>query len=516
VQARLDRLGIRSRMEHRPRALAAASFIMKARQLFTGFHCTGALPGGSRPSDSDSKNDGPAMRRALGCRAQQLFIDGDYEELDATMRRAARSLADLPDGSSSYEGLVRGLSDLFDGRFDPEQAFAHTADWRRAVKNSVIAELIEAMLLRDWGWSARGTGYANTVSAQNMAIYSERTEMAATALAELTERASDNPLWYTLSLDVGLDQAKDRDTLRNIFDRGIEKAPDYLPLYRAMLRILMPRWGGSFDEVDRFIDQMQARNARDRGYERYAQLYAIYAWLEGDTLDLFADTGAGWSGMKLGFAGLTKRYPQSDAVLNTFANFSCRASDKDTYLQLRKAVGLKPASSVWSDKISVESCDKKLGVTAEEVRNVALTPAAVTQERVRSLGGIELGMTLAELQAAKGAPAEKNSTEWMYYSVDAQHDGKLIVSFTPSDPPSDGVVQTILFSGDEASAPRELPYLIGRSRDQIVEEYGKRSRRGMTAEGDMTFRFPNGLYVITRNEKVYRYGVAALNQRRDP
>jgi|ERR1700683_1655470 len=34
------------------------------------------------------------------------------------------------------------------------------------------------------------------------------------------QSAVDNPLWYNLSLDVGLDQSKDKVDLREIFDEG--------------------------------------------------------------------------------------------------------------------------------------------------------------------------------------------------------------------------------------------------------------------------------------------------------
>ena len=188
------------------------------------------------------------------------------------------------------------------------------------------------MIFTEWAWSARGHGFANSISSQNMVLYSFRTEMAAAALDDVRDGASNNPLWYSLSLKVGLDQAKDREKLQAIFDRGWLKVPNYRPLYRGMLRILMPRWGGSYDDVNKFINQIYAQTASARGYELYAELYSAYAQLEGDELDLFVDSRAFWSGMRNGYLGLLRRYPKSDAVLNSFANFACRANDKETYI----------------------------------------------------------------------------------------------------------------------------------------------------------------------------------------
>ncbi len=364
INASLDRLGIRARMEHRPRALRSAPLVMKIRQILSGHQTTCVYgPAWSSPpvSNADNKTDGPAMRREAGCNAQRLFMAGDFDRLDAIMNQSISELEDLPDGSSRYEGIVSGLTDLFRfGNVTPEIALGRTADWRREIKDSTMAELVEAMVFTEWAWSARGNGYANTVSNQNMALYAYRTEMAAAALDELGERASSNPLWYTLSLEVGLDQRKDREKVQAIFDKGTSVTSFYRPLYRRMLRILMPRWGGSYEDVDQFINRAYALSAAKRGFERYAELYSAYARLEGDDLDLFADSKAYWSAMKTGYLGLVKRYPRSDFVLNSFGNFACRADDRDAYKELRRQIGQRISSTAWSDKYSLESCDKKL------------------------------------------------------------------------------------------------------------------------------------------------------------
>jgi hypothetical protein len=486
--------------------------VIKTRELFTGHHwnCVGAPPIFDPPvAESDDKNDGPAMRHVLGCRAQQWFMAGDYERLESSMNKFKESLEDLPDGSSSYEGFVGGLIDLFRfGGLAPDTAFGHTADWRRRTKSSTMADLVEAIALSEWAWSARGNGYANSVTSQNMAAYTYRTEMAAAALDDLAGRATDNPLWYVLSLDVGLDQSKDREKLREIFDRGLTEAPQYRPLYRRMLRILMPRWGGSYEDVDKFINQIYAQTVKARGYERYAELYSTYARLEGDELDLFADTPAFWSGMTMGYQGLVKRYPKSDAVLNSFANFACRADDKVTYNRLRGVVGKRLSSTAWSAKYSIEACDKKLAAAGGFLDSI--TPEALPGERLRVLGGVRLGMTRKELLAAKGNPVLRKDGYWVYNSIDSKHYGVLTVVFSPPTGQSEGVIRAIAYSGDEISSPPELPYLDDLSSVAMLQKYGPQITGHLTLRGEMTFAFRNGVYINTRDEKVYRYGIVAV------
>jgi hypothetical protein len=341
-----------------------------------------------------------------------------------------------------------------------------------------------------------------------MAVYTYRTEMAAAALDDLADRATNNPLWYRLALDIGLDQSKDKEKLRGIFDQGLTKAPGYRPLDRGMLRVLMPRWGGSYEDVDKFINQIYAQTAKARGYERYAELYSTYARLEGDELNLFADTPAFWSGMNTGYQGLLKRYPKSDVVLNSFANFACRADDKVTYSRLRRVIGKRHSSTAWSAKYSIEACDKKLAAAGEFLNSLA--PEALPGEQVRDLGGARLGMTRKELLAAKGNPVLREDWYWVYNSVDSKHYGVLTVVFSPSTQESNGLVRAIAYSGDEISAPPELPYLDDLSSVEVLQKYGPQIKGRLTLRGEMTFKFRNGVYVNTRDEKVYRYGIVAV------
>jgi membrane associated rhomboid family serine protease len=514
VQVKLERLTIRSRMDHRMRGLAAASWVNRLRQFASGGErlCVTSHDVRDTPlGDADNKSDGPAMRYELACRAQQWFLNGDYQRLDSLMRESSTNAGDLPDGGSRYEALVSGLSTLFsNGPQSIDTFFQHTADWRRSVKDPTIADLVEAQLFSAWAWAARGGGYANAVNAQNMMLYSYRTQMAAAALDELAKRAIENPFWYTLSLDVGLDQGTDREQLHGIFIQGRANAPDYLPLYRRMLRILMPRWRGSYAEVDRFINEIQTQTEASRGYEWYARLYSSYARMEGDEVDLFHDTPAIWSEMRSGYLDLVKRYPTSDSVLNNFANFACRAQDKNEYKRLRGAVGKRFSATAWTTKYSLDLCDQQMGTSSRTALDVDIASG-----RIQSLGGIHIGMSRKDLLAAKGHPDLQEASYWVYGAIDSKHcgGGFLTVAFSASQGSPEGKAVAVAYNGDQACAPAELPYLNGSSSVEILQDYGPQITGEMTLHAPMSFTFRNGLYVNVRDEHVYSYGIYLVPER---
>lgn len=129
--ARLERLAVRARMDHRPRALSATTFVRRLRQIVAGrsWRCVG-----ESPAASDDKDDGPALRYASECQAQHLFLDGDFAQLEALLNQYISKPEDLPDGSSHFEGLIGGLLELLrSGTLKVEATLEYTADWRRAV-----------------------------------------------------------------------------------------------------------------------------------------------------------------------------------------------------------------------------------------------------------------------------------------------------------------------------------------------------------------------------------------------
>ena len=335
--ARSQRLVLLASLDHRPRALANSRWIVAATNWLTQrrWNCIEPPVWIRRPlAPGDAKTDGPAARVAAGCRAQRLFMSGEYESLDEWLTHAADSISDLHDGSSTLDGIIRGLSDLFDyGKLDVMQSLGRAADWRRRMPHSVYPQLLQSLIFEAWAWGVRGTGAANSVSPQAWAIFALRAEMAAMGLREVVERANTNPLWYQLSLDVGLDQWEATDKLRSTFARGVAEKPEYWPLYTRMLRILMPRRHGSQEDIARFIKEVSTQPNGFKDFAKYARLYWSYSSLEEDQVPLFGGQLAVWSSMREGFMELLRQHPQSDFILNAYAKFSCTAQTGGPQIQ---------------------------------------------------------------------------------------------------------------------------------------------------------------------------------------
>jgi rhomboid protease GluP len=377
LQARGARLILRESMDHRPRALASSPWVLQIRRLLGGGfrHCVEGPNWYNLPlAPSDDPKDAPALRHEAACRAQRLFMDADYRTLDRLLTQSAAHLEDLPDGSSTVTALADGLGTLFEyGGVDLEQAFGKTADWRRSIPGSINADLTEASMLEAWAWVARGHGTRDSVSPQGWAQFAQRLEMSAQTLQDIEPRASGNLIWHTTMIGLSLVRSNvDEDQRRGLFSHALQALPGNVDVYAARLHALMPRWGGSFDDVDNLISSANDRTNDPYSHQRYAELYAKYAYSEGDDVNVFREGKLYWPWMKEGLEALIAAHPHSDRILNTAAFFACRAEDEEAYRALRPRLEHHTSATAWTQAYTLEKCDKSMHYAAPKAERTTI------------------------------------------------------------------------------------------------------------------------------------------------
>lgn len=312
-----------------------------------------------------SATDGPAGRRAAGCDAQRAFETEDFATLEEMLHPKDRKLVTFDDGSTRTEGAIAGFDALLQNVDAPGPTLSLLAKWRREFPLSDAPDLIEALLFRNWAWRARGEGYANTVSPQGWAAYRMRVEMADAALTDAADKPQHSPAFYPLAITVGLDRSTDRGQLRRHVDFSMEDFPEYYPTHRAMLRALLPRWGGTYEQIDDYVQQTLDKMPAEKRPEMYARLYTTVESVEGDEVDPFLDTFAEWPRVKAGYQDMLARYPRSDWLRNLYARMACRAKDAAAYRAVMSEIENAVAPEAWAGKYSVEKCNEEMKAAPE-------------------------------------------------------------------------------------------------------------------------------------------------------
>lgn len=189
-------------------------------------------------------------------------------------------------------------------------------EWVESMPKSFAALAARGMYYVDVGWSIRGTAYARDTSdtqASGMRDYHDR------GLLDLQMAVASNPAFiagYAEIISVSKSSSNDfvlNETLR----QALEFDPGSYVVRKAHLSGLMPRWGGSYESIERFIDDtrkysdenprlkpllgfadyVRARNYGDRSDYKKAVEYYTKALKHGDKAWYYKARGVAYYSM---------------------------------------------------------------------------------------------------------------------------------------------------------------------------------------------------------------------------
>ncbi len=115
--------------------------------------------------------------------------------------------------------------------------------------------LLKGRFYADYAWEARGSGYADSVTADGWSLYEKRLNIAESAL---TKAWSLNPRDERIAramLTVELGQGRGRARMEQWFQRAMTLNPNYYDACWAKLYYLEPKWYGSRDAMLEFAGE---------------------------------------------------------------------------------------------------------------------------------------------------------------------------------------------------------------------------------------------------------------------
>lgn len=301
-------------------------------------------------SHAEAQVPSAAPGQALEERATDLLWWGDFEALERLHAEVSGPGRREADGVSSLAYFRAGVRRALKGRTDAPDAYfkamdALTLHWTRVYPQSPLAYDLHARALEYHAWSYRGTGFANAVPPDAWEDFGRYLRQATDFLARHADVALRGSDGHLRLMSVGRASGWPPDRLWAIAEQGLKLNPDDDALYFEVLTALLPKWGGSAQAVDRYIQRVTERTRATRGLELYARLYSAAA-SEQFQHALFQDSGAQWALMKEGYEGMLARHPDPRRS-NRLAYFACLARDKPTFLDLMDRIGEQPARDQW-------------------------------------------------------------------------------------------------------------------------------------------------------------------------
>jgi len=138
----------------------------------------------------------------------------------------------------------------------------------------------------------------------NTKNYRRLLEESRRVLDDHPEVKSQDPQWDALRIAIAREQGADTRQILQMAEQALEREGYYYALHNAVTNALLPRWGGSREAVEQYVQMALAYSANREGTQAYARIYYYIARsnTDGEPALEMADMGMQWTLMQQSLA----------------------------------------------------------------------------------------------------------------------------------------------------------------------------------------------------------------------
>jgi hypothetical protein len=282
-----------------------------------------------------------------------LLTAGEFERLDCIADSTRSHKETFPGGMWKIHAVYSGLEKppVHPTQEDWDIHMQLVRKWMLSRPESITARIASAESYVNYGWDARGPGFASTVSASGWRLLAERTAKAKQILEETSALSTKDPEWYVAMQNVALAQGWEPTAKQALLEQAIKFEPTYYYYYRMYADSIQPRWGGEDGEVGRFLQKAADQLGGDAGDIVYFRVagYLVCLCQTDQQLNL------AWPRIQKGFEAAEKRYGASPENWNLMAHMAVSFGECETADKLLIRIGDQWSEDVWLDSSAFES-----------------------------------------------------------------------------------------------------------------------------------------------------------------
>lgn len=160
----------------------------------------------------------------------QMVYHEQFDQLEKLINGLRGEKQEFYQGTPQLSEIYGDLSSFSDDTDDAQWKLYITKleSWAEAYPQSPAPLVALGNVYVDWAWKARGTGYANTVTAGGWTEMRERLDMARQNLETAEQLPVKDPELYESLLNVALGQGWSKDKMNEVFQKGIALEPNDL------------------------------------------------------------------------------------------------------------------------------------------------------------------------------------------------------------------------------------------------------------------------------------------------
>ena len=225
--------------------------------------------------------------------------------------------------------------------------------WVTAKPDSVTAQIALADAYVNYGWYARGSGYAYTLTPGQWQLFERRAALARAILKKASLLSEKCPYWYEAMQHVAQAQGWKKSEARELMEQAVSFEPGYYHAYREYARYLDPRWYGSEGEAEAFADEISSRVGGKEGAFLYFEIASLLT-CQCDASPAHMKK-LSWPKIQEGYEALAQLYGVSTLKRNRFAYMAYLAADRAVTQKILLEVGNSWDKQTWGSKDHFES-----------------------------------------------------------------------------------------------------------------------------------------------------------------
>lgn len=276
----------------------------------------------------------------------------DYRSVDQALSCLMSSNTTFPSGKPGSVAAYWFFRNEMHAPGADEEDQNRVINWKNSIPESEFADFAGLRLSYAQAWNARGNKYANKTREDQFASFKQKLLETEKLILSNKNSLKNSPISYNLLMAVTLDTDGTQSSAMDVFNYGVSNWPNYYDFYEVLLTRLVPKWGGSWEDVDGFINYWATNLEESEGGSIYSRFYHnVHKHNRIDPRTTLAD----WSKLKASLISLYGKYPviEHHAIASSYA---CIYSDYDFYKKVIDENKV-PTSIHWISGTSKEACD---------------------------------------------------------------------------------------------------------------------------------------------------------------
>jgi hypothetical protein len=291
------------------------------------------------------------LRKQFASDIEQHLNKEEFDELENIAEKLTKSKERFPGGDWKLDRFYEAIRPADDSgiKVDWNDRLAKLKKWTDQKPKSIYANIALGCAQIGKAWDIRGSGFADTVSNEQIVDFQNMLKEAETTLNKISERRKDCPHWYRDIQGVGLGLGYDLETMTKYFEEVAASEPLYWSAYEGHALYMLPRWHGNNGDWERFAEQASNKIGSDEGDILYSEIsWRMSRYYPAD--QFFKQNNVNYRRIKksLNLRGL--KYGVSVHYLNAYCILAGGIGDKVTTKALMSRLGDQWEPDLWKEK----------------------------------------------------------------------------------------------------------------------------------------------------------------------